>query len=170
VRTSCFKNHLKVVLGRPGASLEIMFGRRHKLFVRAFDLFPDATVVHHCGGTTRVVLLAFFPALSTLFGAYSSDAGGTVWPQLAVTTASTRAKAAPTASSLEACWVTISSNTLMVSSCLLPNSWTRVRYAVPSQKAKMIAPEVPVLGVCGTSGRNATCSPRGACLASISSP
>jgi hypothetical protein len=45
-------------------------------WVRAFNFLHDVTVVHHCGGRTRMTLLAFFPALSILFGAYGGDAGG----------------------------------------------------------------------------------------------
>jgi hypothetical protein len=75
VRTSRFKNFLKMNLGRPSASLEITFDRRQELLVRFFDFLPNATVVHHCGGMTRTVLLAF-SALRALFGAYGSDAGG----------------------------------------------------------------------------------------------
>jgi hypothetical protein len=80
----------------------------------------------------QATLLAFFPPLAPFLVPTAVMSGGAVWPPPVVATASTRAKAALTASFPEVCQVTISSNSLMVSGCLRPNSWTRVRHVVPS--------------------------------------
>jgi hypothetical protein len=78
------------------------------------------------------MVVAFFLPLTPFLVHTVVMPGGTVSPP-----ASTRAKAAPTASSPEACQVVISSNSLMVSGCLRLNSWTRVQHIVPSHKAEM---------------------------------
>jgi hypothetical protein len=99
VKTSYFKNFLKMVL------------------IRAFNFLPDTGCSslwrYDAGGASGL-----FSALSALFGACGGDAGGALWPPPAVATTSTRAKAAPMASSPRVCQVAISNNSLMVSGCL----------------------------------------------------
>jgi hypothetical protein len=136
VRTRCFKNFLEMVLVQ--LSVSCLKSRLADATNSLSEPLTFSLMLSLFVTTVRRRGRHFWPfsTLSTLLGAYGSDAGGAIWSPSAVTIASTRARATLMASP-EACQVVISSNSFMVSGCLQPNSCTRVRHVVSSQKAEM---------------------------------
>jgi hypothetical protein len=114
VRTGGFKNLLEVVFGWYGALLEITLGSCYKLLVGVLNFLPGVAIVRCHGETTQVAVLPLLPALGALLGASDGDTGEC---GSATAPTSSKVKAALTASLLEACWVVMLSNSLVVIGC-----------------------------------------------------
>jgi hypothetical protein len=94
--------------------------------------------------------------------------GGVQLPPAAAP-ALTKVKAAPTASTPEACRVAMLSNALVVFGCSLPSLWDKAWHIVPSQKVKM-TPVLATQGVRDLYVKNTGCNQRGARPTSTGSP
>jgi hypothetical protein len=98
---SCFKKFLEVIFRRPILSLEMAFDNRYELLAGVTGFLIAITVTSHHGNAMGSTLLSLLATLS----AFPGGLGGYDQTIIGSRSHITRMKAAPTASSPEACRV-----------------------------------------------------------------
>jgi hypothetical protein len=114
MQTCHLKKLLEVVLGRSRMPFEVALGSHYETPARVIDFFSIIVVAGHCGKATRSVLLPLLAALSVFPTALDGGLVGMARPLQAVVPSLPRMETTPTASSSEACRVTMLSSSLVV--------------------------------------------------------
>jgi hypothetical protein len=118
MRTGRFKKFHKVVFGWPCLLLKVTFASCYEPLIGVVSFLTAVAVASHYGIATGSMLLSLLATRSAFPGAFDGGLVGAAQAPLAVIPVLARMKAAPTASSTEACQVAMLSSSLIIFGCL----------------------------------------------------
>jgi hypothetical protein len=122
VRTGHFEKFLKMIFGRLSLALEVTFGSCHTLLTGITGFLITDAIAGFYGDATGHHSCPFLPHLAPFLVLLVVALVGIAWPLLAATSVLPRMKAAPIASSPEACQVAVLSTSMVVFYCSRPSS------------------------------------------------